>query len=129
MDNWYSPHGAHVSFTGAATEAFEINGHCLSGDPNEDPYVDNVQRGLNYLFNQFHTYNIGQDPKYCPLGDPDTNGNGIGLACYDHRQMYNTGTALMAISSSQTPDEIAKTGSANVKGRTYKDIIYSTGHG
>ncbi|MEA2075375.1 MAG: carboxypeptidase regulatory-like domain-containing protein [Euryarchaeota archaeon] len=119
---WYSPHGAHVSFTGAATEAFEINGHCLSGDPEEDPYVDTVQKGLNYLFNQFHTYSIGQDQTYCPLGDPDTNGNGIGLACYDHRQMYDTGTALMAISSSQTPDEIAKTGSANVKGRTYKDI-------
>ena len=119
---WYSPHGVHVSFTGAATEAFEINGHCLSGDPKEDPYVDTVQRGLNYLFNQFHTHSISQDPTYCPLGDPDTSGNGIGLACYDYSQMYDTGIALMAISSSQTPNEIAKTGSANVKGRAYKDI-------
>ncbi len=121
---WPSSYGFNVAFAGASTEAFELQGHLPSGDRNEDPYVETVQRGLNYLFSNCGTYSIGQDPTYCPFGNPDTNGNGIGLACttYSGEILYEAGIALMAISSSGTPDRVAATGSPNVVGRTYKDI-------
>lgn len=114
-----------VSYTAGATEAFEIHGHLPDGNAAEDPYVDTVQRGLNYLFNQFYTHAIGEDPKYCPLGDPDINANGIGLGCYtDYRHsMYESGITLMTIASSKCPNRVAQTGSANVVGRAYKDIV------
>ena len=123
---WVSSSGYHVSFTAASTEAFELQGHLPSGDRSEDPYVETVQRGLNYLFNQFYTYSISQDATYCPLGNPDVNDNGIGLACFSggiSQQIYESGMALMAISSSGSPNRIAATGSPNVVGRTYKDIV------
>lgn len=122
---WHSAYGSHVSHTAAATEAFELMGHLPKGDPydiSEDPYVETVQRGLNYLFNHFYTYSISQHSTYSPFGNPDVNGNGIGLLCKDYRDLYDTGMALMTISSSGAPDRIATTGSANVKGRAYKDI-------
>lgn len=123
---WYSSYGYHVAFTAAATEAFELLGHLPSSDRNEDPYAETVQRGLNYLFNQFYTYSISQDQTYCPLGNPDMNGNGIGLACFSGditRQIYESGMALMTISSSRTPDRIATTGTPDVLGRSYKEIV------
>jgi hypothetical protein len=123
---WYSAYGYQVSFTAASTEAFELQGHLPSGDRSEDPYVETVQRGLNYLFNQFYTYSISQDATYCPLGNPDVNSNGKGLACFSGditRQIYETGMALMAISSSSTPSRIAATGTSDVIGRAYKDIV------
>ena len=122
---WHSDIGSHVSYTAASVEAFELMGHLPKGDPydtTEDPYIETVQRGLNYLFNHFYTYSISQHPTYCPLGNPDVNGNGIGLTCHDYRQIYDTGMVLMTIASSGAPNRIALTGSANVKGRRYKDI-------
>jgi murein DD-endopeptidase MepM/ murein hydrolase activator NlpD len=123
---WYSSYGYHVSFTAASTEAFELQGHLPSGDRTEDPYVETVQRGLNYLFNQFYTYSISLDATYCPLGNPDVNSNGKGLACFSgdiNRQIYETGMALMTISSSRAPSRIAVTGTSDVIGRAYKDIV------
>jgi len=119
---WNAP-GYYVASTSACTEAFELQGHLPGGDLDEDPYVETVQRGLNYLFNQFYTYSVYQDATYCPLGNPDVNGNGIGLGCYKPGEiLYESGMALMTISSTGTPNKIATTGSANVVGRAYKDI-------
>lgn len=121
---WNSPYGYYVASTSACTEAFELQGHLPSGDLGEDPYVETVQRGLNYLFNQFHTHSVYQDATYCPLGNPDTNGNGIGLGCYGPGEiLYESGMALMTVSSSGSPNKIAATGSVNVVGRAYKDIV------
>lgn len=115
-----------VAAAGASTEAFEIQGSLPNGDPEEDPYVETVQRGLNYLLSEMHNYPVNQDPTYCPQGDPDTNGNGIGLVCHSDEDtfhtMYESGIALMALASSRCPDCIAATGIAEVKGRSYLDI-------
>jgi hypothetical protein len=115
-----------VATTGAAVEAFELQGHVAKGDPydiSEDPYVETVQRGLNFLFNNAEVVPIGQDPALCPLGNPDVNGNGIGLAIHgpDGRaRMYEAGITLMTMGSSNAPTRVATTGS--VAGRTYLDI-------
>jgi len=113
----------HVAATGAAVEAFELQGHLAKGDPydiSEDPYVETVQRGLNHLFNYMVEVPIGEDPAWCPLGDPDLNGNGIGLGCWSGHDMYESGIALMTMGSSKAPDRVATTGP--VAGRTYLDI-------
>jgi len=116
---WYW--GFYVASTGAATEAFEIQGSLPTGDPDEDPYVETVQRGLNYLLSQLFWQPVGSDPTYCPLGDPDVNGNGYGLAVNGH-VVYESGIALMALASSRCPGCVAATGIPEVVGQTYLDI-------
>jgi len=114
--------GNTASATGASTEAFEVQGHLPSGNISEDPYVETVQRGLNYLLMQTHKHDISVQT----AGDPDTNGNGIGLGCYTDsgRTMYECGITLMTFASSRDPARIAETGDAAwVKDRTYGDIV------
>jgi hypothetical protein len=101
-----------VAATGASTEAFEIQGSLPQGDPGEDPYVETVQRGLNYLLSELYSDPVGPHPTYCPMGDPDVNGNGYGLAAHGH-VVYESGIALMALASSGCPDCVAATNSDN----------------
>lgn len=115
--------GCNVASTGAAVEAFELQGHLPKGDPydiSEDPYVETVQRGLNYLFDHMVEVPVSEDPVYCPFGDPDVNGNGIALASWQCHQMYEPGIVLMTMGSSKASDRIATTGP--VAGRTYLEI-------
>jgi hypothetical protein len=110
-----------VASTGASTEAFEINGSLPNGDPAEDPYVETVQRGLNYLLSQLFSEPVYKDSTNCPLGNPDVNANGFGLAS-NGNVVYESGIALMALASSRCPDCIAATGISEVVGRSYLDI-------
>jgi len=118
----YWPYGGNeVASTGASTEAFEINGSLPTGDPAEDPYVETVQRGLNYILSQLFSQPVYQDPTNCPLGNPDVNANGFGLGS-NGNVVYESGIALMALASSRCPDCIAATGIPEVVGRSYLDI-------
>jgi len=101
----------YASPTASAVQAFEINGHKETGDPDEDPYVEAVERGLNWLFNGY--YYSTNYPMLRPLsiltqhGDnPDTNGNGIGIEVrdYGYRPVYEGGMIMDAIIASGTPD-------------------------
>lgn len=102
-----------ISATGAGTEAFEIHGSLPSGDLSQDPYVETVQRGLNYMLSELYSFPV--------TGDPDANGNGIGLRSHGH-ETYSSGISLMAISSSGCPGCIAAADEVNVLGRSYEDI-------
>lgn len=112
-----------VAYTGAAVQAFENNLHKPYGDPTKDPYVDCVRRGLNYLLSMAAPVDI---PPEDPYGG-DTNGNGIGIGCYDWETgghpVYQVGIAMMAIVSSDTPGRVAVTGPDGVIGRTYQEIV------
>jgi hypothetical protein len=110
-----------VAATGASTEVFEIQGSLPGGDSDEDPYVETVERGLNYLLSQLFWEPVSQDTTHCPMGDPDLNGNGFGLAANGH-VVYESGIALMALASSRCPDCIAATGITEVAGRSYLDL-------
>ena len=120
------PYFQSVAATASGTEAFEIQGSLPTGNPGEDPYVETVQRGLNYLLSNLYSFAVGQDPVLCPQGDPDVNGNGIGLLGYSPTDtwhtMYESGMVLMALSSSRCPDCVAATGIPDVVGRRYFDI-------
>ncbi|MFO7907520.1 MAG: PKD domain-containing protein [Pirellulaceae bacterium] len=114
--------GYTVATTSAAVLAFEVQGHLATGDAAENPYVETVQRGLNHLFTQMYTRAIPQGSQ-CPYGDPDTNGNGLGIDTYGSRHTYEIGMAMMAVSASGAPLRVAETGESGVVGRTYYDIV------
>lgn len=89
------------------------------------PYADNVTRGLNYLFANANTINISVQP----AGDPDTNGNGIGVyfvSAGGYHSTYETGIALMAIVESTTPDRVVDVPGSPVDGWTYEDVAQDT---
>ena len=101
----------YASPTASAVHAFEINGHKETGDPDEDPYVEAVEWGLNWLFNGY--FSTTSYPMLQPYtistqhdDDPDTNGNGIGIEVrdYGYRPIYEGGMVMDAIIASGTPD-------------------------
>ena len=99
-----------TSPTASAVHAFQINGHKETGDPDEDPYVEAAAWGLNWLFNGYYattSYPMLQAVALTPqtFGDPDTNGNGIGIEARDYGFMpvYQTGMVMDAIAASGTP--------------------------
>jgi len=121
----------YASPTASAVHAFEINGHKETGNPNEDPYVEYVEGGLNWLFNGYYsntnypmlqTVAIGAQT----YGDPDTNGNGKGIQVrdYGYRPVYEGGQVMDAIIGSGTPD--ADTGrdfDGDGNTETYQEVV------
>jgi PKD repeat protein len=107
--------------TGAVVQAFEVNNHLETGDLNEDPYAEDVMRGLSHLTTELTPLNISVQP----AGNPDSNGNGIGLGSQSDpvHINYNTSQVAEAIVASGAPNTRARTGGAQVLGRTYRDII------
>ncbi len=95
--------------------AFEL-GYDSPFDP-EYPYRANVIDGLDFLFKNVHT--IGINPQ--PAGDPDTDGDGIGVYI-PYLPTYETGIALTAIAGSRDPSRIV-TVPGWVNGWTYEDVV------
>lgn len=100
-----------------AVLAFEDAGH-LPGDAS-DPYHTVVEKGLNYLFTRAHVQALSVQT----AGNPDTNGNGIGIYFETSETTYVTPMVLMAIVASGDQARVTTTGPANVIGRTYHDIV------
>jgi len=107
-----------VAHTGLALLKFETHATFLGMSPLDPGYMysSNVSKGLEYLFNTSANYSIGVEP----AGNPDTNGNGIGVRCYADRVVYETSIALMAICGSNAPGQTVGTGSQT--GRTYAEV-------
>jgi len=85
------------------------------------PYVSNLTAGLNYIFANAYTMPISPQP----AGDPDTNGNGIGVyfsSPGETHQVYETGVALMAIAESTAPDRVVDVPGSPVNGWTYYEV-------
>ena len=120
MGGYWSSIGT-ISATASSVQAFAVNGHLLTDDPSRDPYVETVQRGINYLLNNLGTVQIGPQP----YGNPDSNNNGIGLQANSAagRPIYETGPVIDAFVATARPELIAPTGGANVQGRAFKDIV------
>ncbi|MDF1552331.1 MAG: PKD domain-containing protein, partial [Deferrisomatales bacterium] len=112
-------HGTwYASPTASAVQSFEINGHLQDGDHQENPYVETVARGLEYMLTTLRKRTISAQT----YGDPDTNGNGFGLEVASTRQIYEGGMVMDAIASSNTPLAFATTGPDGVVGRFFFDI-------
>ena len=109
--------------TPATLNAFFVNGHLETGDPN-NPYTETVQRGMRRLFTLLTATAIGNQTYPAPIGtvNPDSNGNGLAIYTAES-YTYAGGIYMDAIVASGTPDAVAPTGAANVVGRKYKDIV------
>jgi hypothetical protein len=107
--------------TASSVLAFEVNGHRETGNRAEDPYVDDVARGLAHTFTELSRINISPQT----AGNPDTNGNGFGLEVLDGgAPIYIGGQVIDAIVGSGTPDTLAPTGIVtDVLGRRYADVV------
>jgi len=112
----------YVGPTGLVVLKFETHAMDMGKSPLDPSYIyaANVQKGLDYIFSKAIVYAIGLQP----AGDPDTNGNGIGIGAWNYagHTMYECGIATMAVSASGAPDAVTTNGSVNVIGRTYKDV-------
>ncbi len=120
-----SPHMSWVQSTGALTlsaptasavQAFAINGHKIKGNINEDPYVEAVKYGMNYLLKGY--YSTSTRPALIAVAiapvnhgglieDPEagqSSPNGYGIEVYDlssaNRTPYQTGQVMDAIIAS-----------------------------
>lgn len=120
-----SMYGCPLAAVGTAVDAFQLHGSKANLDYNGDPYVETVQRALNYLLYNTHSFPIGLQS----AGNPDTNGNGIGLVAnqssnlYDGQQTYIGGICMTALASSGAPNRIAALGGTNVYNRKYSEIV------
>lgn len=111
---WYT-----VATTAMSVLAYENAPNNHFGWNMSDPYHTTVQNGLDYLFGVAAVQSITVQP----AGDPDSNGNGIGIYFPSNGQpIYQTPMVLLAIVASQTPAAVTTTGPANVIGRTYYDV-------
>jgi hypothetical protein len=116
--------GSWGGYTGASTAmavlSFENAPNNHFGWNLTDPYHTTVQKGLDWLFAHAVVQAIGVQA----AGDPDSNGNTIGIYLYDGsgQVIYETPMMLMAIIASQAPTNVTTTGPANVIGRSYHDI-------
>jgi len=122
---WTGYSSYHMSATAGVVQAFEINNHRETGDPLEDPYVDDVARGLRYILSQQHGALQYLSVPLQNGNDPDANGNGYGLwVNWGGHASYTGGHLIDALVASGTPNKKAETGlSSYVKGRMYRDIV------
>ncbi|RDH87793.1 MAG: hypothetical protein DIZ78_04420 [endosymbiont of Escarpia spicata] len=119
----YWTSNARASATASSIQSFLINGHLESVDPAEDPYQETVVRGLRQLFRDLGTVDIATQT----YGEPDTNGNGIGIQTGQNssgaQPIYQGGQVMDAIASTGTPLARTITGAANINRRSYFDIL------
>jgi large repetitive protein len=125
---WWDPSGgSNYDFAsdGAGVDAFQLHGSKVNGDYDNDPYVETVQRGINYLLYNAYAFGIGAQP----AGNPDTNGNGFGIvmnisgSITDGSQTYIGGLCMATLASSGAPNRVASVGRANIVNRTFKEIV------
>ncbi len=109
----------HINVTASAVQAFGVNGHLMTDDSTRDPYVETVQRGVNYVLSRLTTISIGMTP----YGDPDGNHNGIGLTSPDARPPYEVGPVMDCLVAVGRPELVAAVGGPNVIGRAFRDLM------
>jgi len=94
---------SYVSPTAAAVAAFEMRGHFGTNDPVQDIYAETVQAGLEYIFSNLTTEAISAQP----YGNPDSNGDGVGIHSTASAKAYEHGLIMYAIALSRSPNVLA----------------------
>ena len=127
---WSDPGGYPLPASCTAVDAFQLHGYKANGNYHGDPYVETVQRGLNYMLYNTYAFNIGMQDHGDPDYDHPVDGkNGIGLvmnqsaSASDTRQTYIGGICMNALASSTLRNRTADVGRDYVKNRTYAEIV------
>jgi uncharacterized RDD family membrane protein YckC len=111
-------HSSPIAATALAALAFQVNGFdSRAGAGN--PYRQTVDRALRYLLARCQTVAIDAQP----AGNPDANGNGIGITFASQHVMYELPMAVMALVASGDPARLATAGPEHVRGRHYDEIV------
>ena len=121
--SWHSSNYTNSYFssqTASSVHSMEINGHLEAGDFSNDPYVEDAYRGMIYLLTRGLRKAAINDQ---PYGNPDINGNGIGIEVTDDQPIYQGGMVMMALVASGTPGMKAEVGGDGIQGRTYQEIV------
>ncbi|MDZ4384179.1 MAG: PKD domain-containing protein, partial [Nitrospirota bacterium] len=74
---------------------------------------------MGYMLTTVRQAAIGEQA----YGNPDVNGNGIGIESNSSRPIYEGGQLMMALVASGTPEMRAVSGGSGVVGRTYREIV------
>lgn len=122
---WDKPARTAIVLMKFEDRAKELGKDPFDNDPTSDTYyeyADNVIAGMNYLLSQAYVvtplptqiHGVNND-------DPDSNGNGQGIAFGAGYQTYTTGLALCALSLSAHPDDRSYT-LPDGNSYTYKQI-------
>lgn len=106
----------------AAVDAFEVNGHTPDLDASADPYIEDVTRGLNFILSGATADVIGTEP----AGDPDVNGNGLGIYLSQTDSTAENGVCAKALADSKAASRQSLVGTSNVYGRLYSEIVQDT---
>ena len=119
--HWASYGSYYSSSTASAVHAFEVNNHLKTGDPDEDPYVETVGKGLEYILTtRLQAYTIAVQT----YGNPDTNGNGIGIEVVGSREIYEGGMVMDAIINSRIPSaDCGRDFDGDGTNDTYFDVV------
>ncbi|MFA5904946.1 MAG: hypothetical protein WC836_13505, partial [Desulfobacula sp.] len=134
-----------VTPTASAIHAFGINGHKIKGNVNEDPYVEAVKYGMNYLVKGYNNYTTYPALRAVAIGPVNHSGtmdnpeagqalpNGYGIETYDwggSHPPYQSGQIMDAIiASGVSPSDLTGrdfTRTDNtivVKNWTYKELL------
>ncbi|MCP5522494.1 MAG: hypothetical protein H7A46_13200 [Verrucomicrobiales bacterium] len=107
-----------LAWTAAAVLAFENEGHFPGGGTL---YSGNVERGLDFILSNARLMAIGPQP----AGDPDSDGDGIGVSWWDQtnsREVYETGMIMQALIASSTPNRVVTSGGP-CHGWTYRQVM------
>ena len=110
--------GYPLAYTAAAVLAFENEGYLPGGGAG---YPTIVEKGLDYILANASSIPIGMQP----AGDPDSNGNGIGICWratpWDSREVYQTGMIMQTLVASSSPARVVSVGPFS--GWTYKQVM------
>lgn len=118
IGHWKSRHP--VGTTAMSVLAFEVNGFDSRDEREDNPYRETVDRALTYVLAHCRTVKIAAQP----AGDPDTNGNGLGITVAQaDKEMYELPLVVMALVASQAPDRVARSGPDGVIGRSFRDLV------
>ncbi|MEJ2626940.1 MAG: discoidin domain-containing protein, partial [bacterium] len=110
-----------VGRTGLAVLIFENHAVQHGTDPFDPNYTycNQVKDGLSYIFSQ--TEYVSISPQIA--GNPDSDGDGLGIRFSNSREMYEPSVAVMAIAASTHPEHIVNQPDCEVHGHTYIDIV------
>ena len=93
----------------------------LHMDPFSDDYIykDNVVAGMNYLFTRAYIQSIGMQP----AGNPDSDGDGIGVYFSSGLPGYEVGIGMMALEACCHPEFVVNVPASAVHGWAYLEVM------
>lgn len=106
----------------AVLDAFELHGSSPARGWSTDPYAEDVQRSLAFVLASGNATAITSQQ----FGNPDTNGNGLGVFFGGHDGTYDNAVCAIALADSGTPETLAPTGPSNIYNRRFGDLAQDT---